>query len=107
MSWRSVYAIYRPRAGGSLVEVFRTDDMKKAKYWISYIGKVGDALCKTPLHPKHPDKNGVPEYWTHKQDAGSTSVRVEDWKLLVQAVGGTIQFPNEQAPELEEVSAPA
>ena len=71
MEWTVPFVIFRPKEGGQYEEVFQTSDFKKAKYWLTYIGEVGDVLCRTPNHPKYGGARPIPEYWSHKVSAGT------------------------------------
>lgn len=70
MEWKSPFVIYRVSGDGKIEEVYHAADIKKAKYWLTYIAKPGDVLCKTPIHPKHTKASAKPEYWSHKEASG-------------------------------------
>lgn len=96
MSWKTPYIIYRITAESKLEEVFRCDDIKKAKYWLTYIAEPGDVLCKTPAHPKHSKATNCPEYWSHKvKNVGPVS-NEGDWKNTLAKQGTTLQFPEDE-----------
>ena len=94
MEWKSSYIVYRMDSEKNFNEVFYADDLAKAKYWLTYIGEVGDVLTKTPAHPKN--TSGLPEYWSHKSGSGQTSTDKE--KLLKQLSVSEIDsiMPKEQ-----------
>lgn len=100
MKWKTPFIVYRITAGGKLEEVFHCYDLKKAKYWLSYIAQIGDVLCRTPLHPKHSKKTNAAEYFQHKEDAGKTMMSEELWKKTKQ---GEANFPEEQLQESTEL----
>jgi hypothetical protein len=95
MSWNTPYIIYRITADGKLEEVFRCEDIKKAKYWLTYIAEPGDVLCKTPAHPKHSKVTMCPEYWSHKvKNVGPVS-NERDWKNRLAEQGTIVTFPED------------
>jgi hypothetical protein len=96
MDWTSPFIIYRVTADGKLEEVFHAEDIKKAKYWLTYIAQPGDVLCKTPLHPKHSKKNKCPEYWSHKEASGTPATKEQSWLEFVKGRCYSVQFPEEQ-----------
>lgn len=96
MEWVSPFIVYRITSNNRLEEVFHAEDLKKAKYWLTYIAKPGDVLCKTPLHPKHSKQNNKPEYWSHKEKSGQPSSNESEWKKLVQQSTDQVEFPCEQ-----------
>lgn len=87
MAWYTSFVIVRPDVD-KVVEVFRCNDLQKAKYWLTYIGKPGDCLCKTPLHAKHSKKSDVAEYWSHKQGARDFGSKEDEWRKLVGLASG-------------------
>lgn len=101
MEWKSHFVIYRIDVNSRLDEVYHTDDMKKAKYWLTYIAQPGDILCRTPAHAKHSQKNKSPEYWQHKDRSGKCSVEAEKWNEYARSKGFDFKYPEEQikAPE--------
>ena len=96
MSWATKFVVYRLSPSGQLDEVFQTDDMKKAQYWIKYIALVGDILCRTPNHPKHSKQTQIAEYWMHKESSGDAIADPDGWKKQVD--GKALAFPENQAP---------
>lgn len=96
MSWSSPFIVYRISESGQIEEVFRAEDIKKAKYWLSYIAQPGDVLCRTPMHPKHSGASGSPEYWSHKESSGKTSVAEEDWKSYASSKNFNLEFPTSE-----------
>jgi hypothetical protein len=95
MSWTSTFIIYRVTSGGEVSEVFGTDDPKKAKYWLTYIGQSGDALCRTPNHPKHTGKAPSAEYWTHKEESGKLFTDEKRWNDLMAKLHGSFALPTD------------
>lgn len=95
MSWKSTYVILRLSNEGSLTEVFQSDDLKKTKYWLSYIGEVGDLMCRTPNHPKHSRKNSEPEYFSHKEEAGKAGMDESKWRDAMVKRGWNLKLPSE------------
>lgn len=83
MDWDKPFCVYRIVENGTLEPVFVTGDMKKAKYWLSYIAEYGDALCRTPAHPKNDGKK--PLYWLHKEDDRSPVNDQSRWKELLDS----------------------
>jgi len=101
MEWKSPFIIYRLNVESKLDEVYHTADMKKAKYWLSYIAQPGDVLCRTPAHPKHSRKSAQPEYWQHKEMSGKTSAEGDKWTEYARGKGFTLKYPEEQQREPE------
>lgn len=96
MSWSSPYVIFRHSAQNVFVEVHKAEEIKDAKYWLAYIAKPGDVLCRTPLHPKHTRSSDQPEYWSHKSAKGVVSDE-RLWRQGLTKEGITPQF--EPAPQ--------
>lgn len=96
MDWTEPFAIYRISADGKLEAVFLCSDMKKAKYWLTYIAQPGDVLCRTPAHPKHSKATKRPEYWCHKEQSGTSSIEEQRWKDFAKQKNCEIIFPEEQ-----------
>ena len=96
MDWTTPFVVYRIREDNTLEEVFHARDLKKAKYWLTYIAQPGDVLCKTPLHPKHSKANKEPEYWSHKENSGQASSNIASWKKLAENKRFIGKFPEEQ-----------
>ncbi len=97
MAWQSPFVVYRISPEGTLTEVFRCEDLKKAKYWLSYIAEPGDVLCKTPVHPKHSKASNAAEYWSHKVQSGSAVSDESKWKNFVSSKGLSVSFPEEES----------
>ncbi|MDC0357897.1 hypothetical protein OAO01_03705 [Oligoflexia bacterium] len=93
MSWSSPFIVYRAVENGALEEVYYAKDLKKAKYWLTYIGQPGDVLCKTPAHSRH-DKD-VPEYWSHKDTSGTCTDK-DAWVKMVAERSCSLDFPTEE-----------
>ena len=98
MEWLSPFIVYRIDSSGSLIEVFHASDLKKAKYWLTYIAEVGDVLCRTPAHPRHESKIGPAEYMQHKVSAGKLATSFEDW-LAGSRLKDFTTFPKDQTVE--------
>jgi len=96
MEWTKPFIVYRLNADNKLEEVFHAEDLKKAKYWLTYIAKPGDVLCKTPVHPKHSKQTKSPEYWCHKEETGQPSSEAKIWEEWAKKKTTTIIFPEEQ-----------
>lgn len=90
MEWNKPFCVYRIVENGKLEAVFITDDMKKAKYWLTYIAETGDALCRTPLHPKNDSE--LPAYWMHKEEAGTPRADETKWKEMVEHRQCVLEF---------------
>jgi hypothetical protein len=105
MDWTSPFIVYRLTAEGRLEEVFHAEDLKKAKYWLTYIARPGDVLCKTPVHPKHTKSSKKAEYWSHKEASGQPSANEAAWKKMITTDVTELVFPDEQlaAPSTETV----
>ena len=104
MEWKSSYIVYRIAEDNSVQEVFHTDDLKKAKYWINYIAQTGDVLVKTPAHPKHNKGTKVGEYWSHKDPSGGATSDLAKWAAYLKKHNLKPVWPEEQ---LQEASAQA
>ena len=96
MEWKSPYIVYRINAQAALEEVFWTESIKDAKYWLTYIAQPGDVLCKTPVHPKHSKEGPTPEYWSHKEASGQPCTNEEAWRKHAQTKLCDLKFPTEQ-----------
>lgn len=94
MSWDSPFIVYRLSADGKLEEVFHAKDLKKAKYWLTYIAEPGDVLCRTPAHARHSEKE--PTYWSHKIKSGSAITNKAEWEELANEKNSNWTFPSEQ-----------
>ncbi|WKZ56146.1 MAG: hypothetical protein QY326_05245 [Bdellovibrionota bacterium] len=92
MSWTTQYVIFRLAEDKTFTQVHSEDDLKKAKYWLGYIGKPGDVLCRTPLHPKHSRQSDQPEYWSHKTSKGVVSDE-RLWRMNLSKDGIEAVFP--------------
>lgn len=99
MDWKSPFIVYRISADGKLEEVFRCEDMKKAKYWLTYIAQTGDVLCRTPVHPKHSKKSNQPEYWCHKEASSSPSSEESAWREWARSKNTELIFPERELGE--------
>lgn len=96
MDWISPFIVYRINEEGKLEEVFHAEDLKKAKYWLTYIALPGDVLCKTPRHPKHSGVSKCPEYWSHKDCTGIPMTGEKAWKEYAKEKACLVEFPSEQ-----------
>jgi hypothetical protein len=94
MDWKSPFVIYRINPDSTVEEVFQAEDLKKAKYWLTYIAQAGDVLCKTPLHPKHSKQTSKPEYWSHKEKSGKLGSDESQWRDTMKQ-HGELTFPGE------------
>jgi hypothetical protein len=103
MDWGSPFVVYRITAEGKLEQVFQAEDLKKAKYWLTYIAKPGDVLCKTPAHPKHTGKTPAPEYWSHKAQSGTPCSKEDEWWQFAKSKSTELSFPTDPA-QVEGVS---
>lgn len=99
MAWSSPFIIYRISPEGKLTEVFRCEDIKKAKYWLSYIAEPGDVLCKTPAHPKHSKASNSAEYWSHKVHSGNAVSDERLWQKFLTKKGCNIVFPEDECAQ--------
>ena len=95
MSWITTFVIYRVEVSGT-TEVFQSSDLKKAKYWLTYIAQVGDVMCKTPIHPKHTAQSKFPEYWSHKEQSGKAVTSEATWKNWLSEKALSPDFPESQ-----------
>ena len=98
MEWKTPYVIYRLCEGGKAKIVSTPEDLTKAKYWLQYIAEPFDALCKSPLHPKHSKKSANPEYWAHKDPNGKPSYTEADWNKYWSKSGWDNEFGTEVVP---------
>ena len=96
MEWKTPFVVYRIAPDGKLDEVFRAEDIKKAKYWLTYIAQPGDLLCKTPVHPKHSQKSKTAEYWSHKETSGQSSTDEKSWEEWARYRHFDFKWPEEQ-----------
>ena len=97
MDWNVPFVIYRITAAGQVEEVFQGQDLKSAKYWLTYIALPGDVLCKTPIHPKHSRATGTPEYWSHKDHERDPVMNEKDWLEFAQKMQFVGPFPEQQS----------
>lgn len=95
MEWSVSYVVYRIAPDNSVTEVFHTDTISKAKYWMSYIAIEGDVLCKTPKHPKHSNSTKIGEYWSHKEKKGVVS-DINKWAIFLASRNLSPDWPEEQ-----------
>jgi hypothetical protein len=95
MAWKAPFSVFRIVPPGKLQEVFNSWDLKKAKYWLSYIAEPGDVLCKNPCHPKHSGKGPSPEYWSHKESSGKIITNENIWLDLAKGKHCELKFPEE------------
>jgi len=103
MSWTSPFIIYRITVDAKVEEVFRCEDLKKAKYWLAYIAEPGDVLCKTPAHPKHSKTSNAPEYWSHKEKSGSSVSNEREWRAALVKKGCAVAFPDTETGAAAQV----
>lgn len=94
MEWESPFIIYRMEDDGAICEVFHTHELKKAKYWLTYIAHIGDVLARTPAHPRH--KDSKPSYFSHKACSGNACSQQFKWKQQIEQKKLTFEFPTEQ-----------
>ncbi len=106
MEWSSPFIIYRISQDAKLEEVYHASDLKRAKYWLTYIAQPGDVLCKTPAHPKHSHTSKCPEYWSHKAQSGLPLSQEEKWKEFAKSKNFTFIFPEEQVSLTEAEPTP-
>jgi hypothetical protein len=97
MDWKAPFVIYRISPEGKIEEVFQAQDLKSAKYWLTYIAQPGDVLCKTPLHPKHSKAKNSPEYWSHKDSSREPVMNEQDWQKLAEERHFDGEFPQQQS----------
>ena len=102
MDWKSIYIVYRISENSDLLEVFHSDDIKKAKYWLQYIAQPGDVLTRTPLHPKHSKTNLTAEYWSHKEKSGKLYSQIDRWLKYLENRKIHVTFPSEQKEHIGE-----
>lgn len=96
MDWSTPFVIYRINAENKLEEVYHAQDIKQAKYWLTYIAQPGDVLCKTPVHPKHSQGTKRPEYWSHKAESGTPAAKEDEWQNIAKQKNFSEPFPEEQ-----------
>lgn len=94
MDWKAPFVVFRIVPGGTFEQVYSAPDFKSAKYWLTYIAKPGDVLCKTPLHPKHSRAGSAPEYWGHKEESGLSAVNEQAWKDYARKMNCEPNFPD-------------
>lgn len=98
MNWTAPFAIYRIDAEGKIQQVHVAQDLKGAKYWLTYIAQPGDVLCKTPAHPKHSHASPKPEYWSHKEEKGTPGHDEQKWKKFAETKNCSLEFPEQEMP---------
>ena len=103
MTWTAPFIIYRINEQAHFEEVFHTADMKKAKYWLTYIAKPGDVLCRTPAHAKLA-LSKTPEYFQHKDAKGQLSSLADGWKTFAKSKNCEAPFPSDQVQAWTEGS---
>ena len=101
MEWSKPFIVYRVSESGQLEEVYHAEDIRQAKYWLTYIAQPGDVLTKTPVHPRHSGESPSPEYWSHKEASGKPSRDEAGWRSQV-AETNFESFPTEQIKEAVE-----
>ena len=102
MEWTSSFIIYRVLPDAKVEEVYHANDLKTAKYWLTYIAQPGDVLCKTPIHPKHSKGSKRPEYWCHKETSGTASSEETRWRKYIEGITTNVAFPEEQLSKGEQ-----
>ncbi|MCB0324330.1 MAG: hypothetical protein KDD69_12190 [Bdellovibrionales bacterium] len=82
--WKAAYVFIRVSAnsGPQQAEVVHAcASIKDANYWLNYIAEPGDAMFRSPLHPKHAGGE-APEYQAHLVKRGQVA-RVEgEWRSM-------------------------
>jgi hypothetical protein len=101
MDWKAPFVIYRIAPDGRIEEVFQAQDLKSAKYWLTYIALPGDVLCKTPLHPKHSHAKNAAEYWSHKESNREPIINEQDWRKFAEEHKFQGEFPEPQTAKSE------
>lgn len=96
MEWTFSYIVYRLDSDNSVTEVFHTNEIQKAKYWINYIAQEGDVLVKTPAHPKHTKETKIAEYWSHKEKNGKAVSDLARWMAFLKTNKLEPKWPEEQ-----------
>ena len=96
MEWTAPFIVYRITDDAKFEEVFHCNDIKKAKYWLHYIAKPGDVLCRTPIHPKHSKSKNRPEYCSHKETKGGPCSEESKWRQFAEKMKCSAEFPEEQ-----------
>jgi hypothetical protein len=97
MDWNTPFIVYRINTEGKIEEVFHAEDLKKAKYWLTYIAQPGDVLCRTPAHPRHNAER--PSYWSHKQSSGQPASKEDEWRKFAEEKNCSEDFPETQIHE--------
>ena len=83
MTWTTQYVVLRLHADGRIEQVFHPEDLKKAKYIMSYVAEPGDVCFRTPLNPKHSKANNLPEYFSHKAKSGTAVTDQAEWERML------------------------
>lgn len=103
MSWQTSYVFYRLSDNGTLQQVHQANDLKAAKYWLTYIAMPGDVGCRTPVNPKHSGGSDFAEYWGHKEQSGLMSTDQEAWFKYATGKNFNKQFPDKQQTQQASV----
>lgn len=104
MSWKSPFIVFRFTPDGTVEEVYHSENMESARYWLTYIAEAGDVLCRTPAHPRHSHQGQQPEYWSHKENSGTIKMDESVWRKYVEAmIKRAPELPREPAGALEAV----
>ena len=99
MEWKAPFVVYHLTPEGKLEQVFVAEDFQAASYWLTYIAKAGDVLCKTPIHKRHSHASSRAEYWSHKGPDRSPVTDETRWRKLAAKLNFQGDFPEEQLPQ--------
>lgn len=89
MDWLTSYVVLRFTEECRFCEVYETNDVRKAKYWLGFIGEEGDVLCRTPKHQKFTGDTMAPEYCCHKEGTGTGGIFADERRWRERCLRGT------------------
>jgi hypothetical protein len=93
MNWEKPYVILRTKEGGECEQVHEADTIKDARYWLNYIAEPGDAIFKTPAHPKHENSDKL-EYKAHLISRKDIGYDEQSWLQMATKDGVKPKLPN-------------
>lgn len=78
MNWTTSYILIRPKLEANAEIIYETNILKDARYWLQYVGQLGDAIFITNLHKLHKGE-GEPQYMCHLIHKGKIDYNEGHW----------------------------
>lgn len=73
------YVVLRAERSGKAKLLHGADNIKDARYWLSYIAEPGDAIFTTSAHPKYVG-TGEPKYFAHLVGRKNMAYDEQQWR---------------------------